>query len=323
MDPRNNFNTFYPGLSWSDTEGRPIQAHGGGMLYTGGVYYWYGENKDSETYKVSEITAWECWRNDVTGISCYSSSDLVHWKNEGIVLEAVGDDPSHDLHILKVVERPKVIYNEKTKKYVMWMHIDTMHYDYAAVGVAISDNPEGPFTYLRSFRPNNCDSRDMTVFKDADGEAYLFYSSEMNKTMHITPLSEDYLGVGDYFSRVFVGQFREAPAVFKHKMKYYMITSGCTGWEANEAQYAVADHIYGPWTVKGNPCVGHDSDKTFYAQGTFVFPVIGKMNACIFMADLWKKRILRDSKYIWLPIRFNGDAISVEWMEKWNLLAFK
>jgi len=197
-----------------------------------------------------------------------------------------------------------------------------MHYDYAAVGVAISDNPTGPFKYLRSFRPNNCDSRDMTVFKDDDGEAYLFYSSEMNKTMHITPLSEDYLGVGDHFSQVFVGQSREAPAVFKHKMKYCMITSGCTGWEANEAQYAVAESIYGPWTVKGSLCTGENSARTFGTQGTYVFPIIGKQDACIFMADLWKKQDLRESRYIWLPVRFKGDSISVGWMGKWNLSVF-
>ena len=57
----------------------------------------------------------ECYRTDVTGVSCYSSKDLLNWKFEGIVLPAVKDDEKHDLHPSKVLERPKVIYNEKTK----------------------------------------------------------------------------------------------------------------------------------------------------------------------------------------------------------------
>ena len=47
-----------------------------------------------------------------------------------------------------VIERPKVIYNDKTKKYVMWMHIDKRHYEYARAGVAVSDKVTG-LTHIR------------------------------------------------------------------------------------------------------------------------------------------------------------------------------
>ena len=43
---------------------------------------------------------------------------MLHWKNEGLVLKAVPDDPDHDLHPGKVAERPKVIYNRATRKTV-------------------------------------------------------------------------------------------------------------------------------------------------------------------------------------------------------------
>lgn len=36
---------FRPGEVWLDTEGKPIQAHGGGILFHAGVFYWYGEDK--------------------------------------------------------------------------------------------------------------------------------------------------------------------------------------------------------------------------------------------------------------------------------------
>lgn len=84
------------------------------------------------------------------GISCYSSSDLASWRSHGIVLPANESHPSHDLHPSKVVERPKVLYNARTGKYVMWMHVDDAQYKLASTGVAIASAPEGPFTVSQS-----------------------------------------------------------------------------------------------------------------------------------------------------------------------------
>jgi hypothetical protein len=53
-----------------------------------------------------------------------------------------------------VIERPKVIYNVRTRKFVMWLHQDSPDYQAARSGVAVSDTPAGPFKYLGSFRPN-------------------------------------------------------------------------------------------------------------------------------------------------------------------------
>ena len=104
---------FRPKEVWNDTSGEPINAHGGGIMYHKGTYYWYGEYKVGKTILPSWAT-WECYRTDVTGVSCYSSKDLLNWKFEGLALKAVPDDPNHDLHPSKVCERPKVIYNKKT-----------------------------------------------------------------------------------------------------------------------------------------------------------------------------------------------------------------
>ena len=165
------------GEKWLDTSGLPINAHGAGMLYHNGKYYLYGEYKKGETI-LPDWATWECYRTDVTGVSCYSSPDLVNWTFEGIVLPAEPEDPSSDLHPSKVLERPKVVYNPKTGKFVMWAHVESADYGKAAAGVAVSDSPTGPFKYLGSFRPNNAMSRDQTVFVDDDGKAYQFASSE-------------------------------------------------------------------------------------------------------------------------------------------------
>lgn len=307
------------GEVWKDTDGNPVNAHGGGILYHEGTYYWYGEYKIGQTV-LPEWATWECYRTDVTGVSCYSSKDLSAWKFEGIVLPAVKDDPSHDLHPTQVLERPKVVYNKETKKFVMWMHIDSPDYAKAAAGVAVSDSPAGPFTYLGSFRPNDAMSRDQTVFVDDNGKAYHFYSSEDNKTMYISELTSDYLKPSGKFTRNFIGMSREAPAVFKHGGKYYLLSSGCSGWDPNQAELAVADSIMGPWSVIGNPCTGKDADKTFYAQSTFVLPVQGKENAYIAMFDRWNKTDLQDSRYVWLPFVFDEKGpLSIPWRDRWDL----
>lgn len=309
------------GEIWLDTSGNPVNAHGGGILYHDGKYYWYGEYKKGKTV-LPDWATWECYRTDVTGVSCYSSPNMVDWTFEGIVLSAVPDDPSHDLHPSKVVERPKVIYNARTGKFVMWAHIDSADYGKAAAGVAVSDSPTGPFTYLGSFRPNDAMSRDQTLFVDDDGKAYQFSSSENNQTLHINELTDDYLRPSGRYVRRFIGESREAPAVFKHNGKYYMLSSGCTGWDPNEAEIAVSDSIMGEWTSLGNPCRGKDADKTFYGQSTYVQPVYGKENSYVAMFDRWNKTDLENSRYIWLPLTFDNGKITIPWRDRWNMDEF-
>ena len=310
-------NTFHPGEPWLDIDGRPIQAHGGCMLYDKGTYYWFGENKDGENY-LDESKGF-LHRVDVIGISCYSSTDLLNWTNEGLVLPAVQDDPASDLHPSKVLERPKVIHNPRTGKYVLFAHADTADYETARIGIAISDSPTGPYKYLGSIQPNGNDSRDMTVFQDDDGSAYIFFSSEWNKTLHIIQLDDEYLHPTQNESRAFINQSREAPAVFRHNGKYYLVSSGCTGWDPNQAELAIAESPLGPWTVIGNPCVGPDAQITFNAQSAYVFPIAGKKDAFIAMFDRWNKDNLRDSRYVWLPIQFDGEQVKIQWRSAWDL----
>ena len=306
---------FRPEEIWLDTNGKPINAHGGGMLYHDGTYYWYGENKEGRTWLPKSTKAWEGYRVDVTGVRCYSSNDLLAWHDEGLVLKAVPENPKHDLHPSKVCERPKVIYNARTKQFVMWMHIDSEDYSAARAGVAVAERPTGPFRYIESVRPEGQMSRDQTLFQDDDGRAYRIYASENNATTYISLLSDDYLRHAGKFVRIFKGRSMEAAVVFKRHGKYWFIGSGCTGWAPNAARSAVADSIWGPWTELGNPCRGPDADKTFGGQSTHVFPVVGKPDEWIFMADRWNKTNLSESRCVWLPLQFQDNHMVIEWRE--------
>jgi hypothetical protein len=141
----------------------------------------------------------------------------------------------------------------------------------------------------------------------------------MNATMHISLLTDDYLNPTGTVNRIFIDKSREAPAMFKRNGKYYLITSGCTGWSPNPAMLASADTIMGEWTELYNPCIGPNGDSTFFAQSTFVLPLEGKPDEFIFMADRWNKTNLEDSRYVWLPLVFRNDSAAIEWKDSWSL----
>ena len=246
-----------------------------------------------------------------------------------------------------VIERPKFLYNEKTGKYVMFFHADgqspyasgsSSNYAKAKLGIAVSDTVNGPYKLLGTYLLHqdtgydygwdneNGHVRDMNVFKDDDGTAYVIYSSDGNANMYIAKLNDEYTGLeSDEYTVNFVGASREAPAVFKRDGKYYMITSGCTGWAPNAAQYAVADSMLGEWTVKGNPCTDEGASTTYDTQSTCVVD-LGK-GRYMYMGDRWsnpdKGYLLRDSRYVWLPIEFTSDGgIRIFRYNDWDLSIF-
>jgi unsaturated chondroitin disaccharide hydrolase len=342
-------NDFRPGQIWADNNGVHINAHGGGILFDKGLYYWFGEHK----------VAGNAGNKAQIGVHCYSSRDLINWKDEGIALK-VSEDPKSDIKKGCILERPKVVYNKATKKYVMWFHLELAGkgYEAARSGVATSDKPGGPYTFLKSYRPNpgkmpyypagtdpkdlvNCSNpksktetffcrdlpggqmaRDMTVFVDDDGKAYHVFSSEENFTLQLAELTPDYTAHSGKYIRIYAGQQTEAPALFKRNGKYYMIGSGCTGWDPNAARWFSADSIWGPWTYHGNPCKGDGAELTYGGQSTHVLQVAGKKDAFIFMADRWTPKNAIDGRYLWLPISFQGDELSIKWIDNWNLNVF-
>jgi len=293
---------FHPGQLWPDDQGIHINAHGGGILFHAGIYYWFGEHK----------IAGEAGNQAEVGVHVYASRDLYNWQDQGIAL-AVADDPASPIARGCILERPKVIYNPRTGKFVMWFHLEPKGagYDGSLSGVAVADQVTGPYRFLRGFRPNAgvwpnnvCAAerqllsqktmadlaeknftggpvpwypkhllyrrdfatgqmaRDMTLFVDDDGTAYHLYASEANGTLHISRLSDDFLSPAGDFARVFPGRFHEAPAVFKRDGKYFLFSSDCTGWAPNPARVSMATHLFGPWEELGNPCQGPGEDVT-------------------------------------------------------------
>ncbi|CCO30579.1 hypothetical protein BN14_04609 [Rhizoctonia solani AG-1 IB] len=176
-------------------------------------------------------------------INCYSSTNLVEWKYVGELLSL---QSSGDLGPSRVVERPKVIYNPTTKQYVLYMHIDSSNYGEAKVGVATGSSVCGSYSYRGSFRPLGYESRDMGLYKDTDGTAYLLTEDRANG-LRIDKLSTDYLSV---VSNVYTwAEKYESPAVIKSSAGvYFMFASQLTGWNTNDNMYSTSTSLSGPWS---------------------------------------------------------------------------
>jgi hypothetical protein len=291
---------FKPGEVWPDVEGKHIQAHGGGIIKLGKMYYWYGEERSQGL------------DTNYRYVSCYSSKDLLNWKFRGDVVKM--SDPEN-LGRRWILERPKVFYNKKTRKYVMYFHLDNSTYKVAKVGIAVSDKPDGQFTFVKSFRPLDHESRDIGQFIDDDGTAYLVFE-DRPFGFRIARLSDDYMNVEKEMT--LVKAHMEGGAIVHYNGLYYSIGSALTGWRANPNKYATAPTLEGPWTEFKD--IAPPETNTYGSQSTMLIKVIGKKSTTvIFMADKWKPATQWDSRYIWMPLQIGEGKLWVPQPQPWTL----
>lgn len=300
-EPAGHADTIRPGEIWFDDRGVQIQAHGGGILQLDGMYYWFGEDRGQS--------------NDPTKryISCYASTDLIHWRflSRALVLE----NPE-ELGAGAVVERPKVFYNRATKKFVMYMHLDDAHYKLARVGVAVSDKVEGPYRYVRSFRPLGQESRDIGQFVDDDGTAYLIFESRPTHGFFIAKLSADYMDVEKQVC--FIEAPLEGGAVVHFKGLYYVVGSHLTGWKPNPNVYSTATSLTGPWTATKE--IAPPETNTYDSQSSMLLKVTGtKGTTVIYMGDRWLPNQLWDSRYIWMPLEIGDGTLLLPKPAPWTI----
>lgn len=342
------YDRFYPGQVWLDTEGKRIQAHGGSVMYIDGTYYWYGENKE-KTDGVNKIWHW--------GVRCYSSQDLYNWKDEGIIIPPDLEDENSSLHPRACMDRPHIIYNKRTKKYVCWLKI--MNRDRTQTETVLTaDWILGPYTKVKEgLRPLGMSAGDFDLAVASDGKAYYYFERVHSETI-CADLTDDYTDVTGYYSTHFPKPFppyvREATAHFLRKGKHYLLTSGTTGYYPNPSEVAIADTWHGPYTVQGNPHVNDESQTSFHSQISSVFKVEGKKDLYIACADRWlveamdyPYEVYRDkfearfnpdappfdksrwkgsvventsiADYVWLPIRFDGEKVLIDWKDEWRI----
>jgi hypothetical protein len=317
--------SFRPGQPWLDTDGTHINAHGYGILKHDGKYHWYG------SHKIAGKT--ESEKNEA-GVRCYISSDLLNWDNSGLVFSVTAEGQHPEVADAGILDRPKVVFNPATRKFVMYFKLyppgaagGMVGTDVAYVGVATASEPLGPFKYEGKFTGAGSPkgSGDFAIFQDEEGAAYHIAVRKPDKALVCGRLSKDGLRPdGDYLVMEGVTHATEAPALFRRNGKIYLLGSGSTGWNPNPARMFVADQIAGPYRSLGNPCEGlnpHNKlgpEKTFGGQSTYVMPSPWNPDEGISMFDIWNPNDPVNAGYIWLPLRFESGKPVIRWHSEWK-----
>jgi hypothetical protein len=356
------YRSFKPGEVWLDTGGKPIQAHGGSILQVGTLYYWYGENKEFTTGK-TEVYTW--------GVRCYSSTDLYNWDDLGLIIPPNVDDRHSPLHPAAGLDRPHILHNARTGKFVCWIKLLLGNQQTRAVLVA--DQITGPYQLVRKdVLPLGMSAGDYDlVVSPDDGKAYMYFE-RVHSELICADLTDDYTDFTGYYSTHFPRPgpplVREGLAYFRRNHKHYVASSGTTGYFPNPSEIAMAETFHGPFTLLGDLHPTDRSRTSFNSQITSVFRHPKKQDLYIALADRWMgpqsgpdfesgetSRMVQNiflkafstprqpltppeqalvpkalnlkidtsiSRYVWLPIRFDGDRPVIEWRSEWSLDEF-
>ncbi len=196
-----------------------------------------------------------------TNFRCFSSKDLVNWKDEGVILE------------LSDVPWSTGVYGwaptiaEKDGKYYFYFSAASKTSNAKQLGVAVADSPTGPFTALDEPMITSDNGYttggqmiDPHVFTDDDGQSYIYWG---NVKMYAAKLNDDMVSV-DWSTLTDItpeSNYKEGTFVIKRDGKYYFMWSdGDTGsWDYN-VRYGVSDSPLGP--IEGNTRIlsRHDTD---------------------------------------------------------------
>ena len=222
----------------------------------------------------------QCWiyptysapYNKQVYFDAFSSPDMVNWTKHPRIL-----DTAKIKWARRAMWAPAIV--EKSGKYFFFFSANDIqtNSEKGGIGVAVSDNPGGPFTdYLGrplvdSFH-NGAQPIDQFVFKDANGQYFLLYGGWRH--CNIAQLNNDFTGFvpfsdGAIFKEITPEGYVEGPILFIRNNKYYFMWSegGWTGPDYSVA-YAIADSPMGPFKrigkiLKQDPAIatgaGHHS----------------------------------------------------------------
>lgn len=274
------YHSIHPGELWLDTNGRPIQAHGFQVIFHDGAYYWYGENKEFTTINSNVWTF---------GIRMYRSTDFYNWEDLGLIIPPDTTDYLSPLHYTQSIDRPHIIYCNKTGKWVCWLK--SMDEDGFFV-IMQADQLTGPYQLVRTLKPEGFGVGDFDLWADPETQKAYVWFERPHWEMICADLTDDFTDVTPNYTEHFVGIVppltREAPTHFVYEGRHYMFSSGTTGYIPNESQVCVFDDPHGEYKNLGNP---HPRDKyhtSFCSQITDVIKIPGKKSLYVAVADRWR-----------------------------------
>ncbi|HOX52724.1 MAG TPA: RICIN domain-containing protein, partial [Fibrobacteria bacterium] len=296
-----------PGGDWKDNRGQVVAATEGGIIQVDGIYYHWGMDRAADN-------------SYFVGINLYSSKDLVHWT---FVKQILRHDSDPLLDNKATVERAKILHNKKTGQFVIWMHYEGHNaYSVAEVAWATSDKIDGDYKFQGHFRPLELDSRDLNVYQDADGKAYLICTTKGNQNVSLFELDDTYTKVVREIYRGNASDDMECEghAIVKSGGMYYWLMSWCTGWDFNDNRYFTAKTLAGPWSA--GKTLGVAGTHTYESQVGWSFPMPGNNGTdFVYMGDRWSVNDFASSRTVLLPFSIANGAVSMPWMDRWYPVA--
>jgi hypothetical protein len=305
--PADSGNVITNDVFYKDTDGNPIWSQGGGIFKFGDTYYWYGVKYNGAVTYYNDPSAGMVTGSGFNAVTCYSSTDLVHWKFENNILST----STPGVNRPGWVGRLGVVYNQNTQKYVLITQYSSRGSGGGEL-FATCDTPAGNFTFDHvqhsiSDMVNNR-TGDQTVFVDTDGKAYLICCNAMGRShLYVCPLRpSDYLNV-DAAVQVSEGPGREGNCLFKYHGRYYFCSSDLHGWNASPCHVIDAASIYGPYSDEYT-MAGTEADFCHVTQTGFFVTVEGSAaTTVLFCGDRWSDFAGNGLGYNeWCPLSFNG-----------------
>eukprot|EP00931_Biecheleriopsis_adriatica_P096244 TRINITY_DN6989_c0_g1_i1.p1 TRINITY_DN6989_c0_g1~~TRINITY_DN6989_c0_g1_i1.p1 ORF type:complete len:506 (-),score=97.51 TRINITY_DN6989_c0_g1_i1:65-1582(-) len=373
-----------------DANGNPMDLHDGSILKVGDVYYWYGmgytdcpdpmakieptgcrgiyeafgtgedlhvnytkeDTEDPAKLEIMKRSRGACGFRTDHRINVYSSTDLQTWTPHGDILP-IGDRP------VGVYFRPKIIFNNKYKEFIVWVNVlpydkvkcrppgkDTSldAYPYAGFLVAKSKTPTGAFEIVTKKAGTAVQGGgDFGMMVDGD-DAYLAYDAWGDRKVRPTgdhSVRVEKLDEHFYDSLYFKVEDKslvssdgplsphdhEAPAMFKREGKtgtWYYVTYGHTCCFCKEGSNAIAQrskHPLGPYEKVSNNVMPKDVK----SQQNAVFVVETSSGPeFIWSGDQWKTSPdglkSHDFQY-WSPMEFDDEdkPLQPDWKDEFTL----
>lgn len=326
-------------IFWRDTEGNFIYSQGGGIFKFGDTYYWYGvKYEEAEKYAQDPTTG--PYKTDPSpkflGVTCYSSKNLVDWKNEGVVVDRAEVTARPEMNNQEAAWVGRLGVAKVGEKYALLVQHECPDEDNSLDGnmdtdkfskqvlVLVSDTPNGKFTWnqrinMKDYTGGTSNTGDQTVFTDDDGTSYLVYSygsgrgriflskivAQENGKVGLAPSHKIYQGAG-----------REGNCMFKYNNKYYVCASDLYGWNASHAYYMALDSLADAYLDSFSPATsmalmdGSSDDFCHVTQTGFFYTVKGsQQETVIFCGDRWSDFAKNGLGYNqWCPLSFKADG---------------
>ena len=214
------------------------------LVYRDTVFLYAGHDTASEKATNYKMPDWYV----------FSSTDMVTWKNHGPVLSPKTFSwATGDAYAAQCVER-----NGKFYWFVSTFHKkDSNSGGGAAIGVAVSDRPTGPFVdaigkalitnEMTTDMKHGWDDIDPTVFIDDDGKAYMYWG---NGSCKYVTLKENMIELADTIKTFKPEHYIEGPWLYKRNGVYYLLYAGA-GTKPEMIEYCTGPSATGPWTYRG------------------------------------------------------------------------